>query len=63
MIEQRYADLFAQGAQVGIEVAEREVVLTYVLKTSRLLRISAPSFDLLPGIERIPPRPASPKTL
>src|SRR3989338_2962690 len=32
MIEQRYADLFAQGAHVGIEVAEREIVLTYVLK-------------------------------
>lgn len=32
MIEQRYADLFAVGAQVGIEVAEREIVLTYVLK-------------------------------
>src|SRR6266704_2066145 len=32
MIEQRYADLFAVGARVGIEVAEREIVLTYVLK-------------------------------
>ena len=32
MIEKRYADLFVQGAQVGIEVAEREIVLTYVLK-------------------------------
>lgn len=32
MIEQRYADLFVQGAQVNIAVAEREIVLTYVLK-------------------------------
>lgn len=32
MIEQRYADLFVQGAQVGIAVAEKEIVLTYVLK-------------------------------
>jgi len=32
MIEQRYADLFAKGAQVGMDVAEREIVLTYVLK-------------------------------
>ncbi|MFC1521900.1 nucleotidyl transferase AbiEii/AbiGii toxin family protein [Elusimicrobiota bacterium] len=32
MIEQRYADLFAVGAQVGIDVAEREIVLNYVLK-------------------------------
>jgi predicted nucleotidyltransferase component of viral defense system len=32
MIEQKFADLFAQGAQVGIDVAEREIVLTYVLK-------------------------------
>ena len=32
MIEQRYADLFVSGAQVGIEIAEREIVLTYVLK-------------------------------
>lgn len=29
MIEQRYADLFAQGSQVSFEVAEREIVLTY----------------------------------
>ncbi|MBI4566279.1 MAG: nucleotidyl transferase AbiEii/AbiGii toxin family protein [Planctomycetes bacterium] len=32
MIEQRYADLFAQGARVPLAIAEREVVLTYVLK-------------------------------
>ncbi|MBI4677954.1 MAG: nucleotidyl transferase AbiEii/AbiGii toxin family protein [Elusimicrobia bacterium] len=32
MIEKRYADLFMQGAQVGFEVAEREIVLTYVLR-------------------------------
>ncbi|HLG20738.1 MAG TPA: nucleotidyl transferase AbiEii/AbiGii toxin family protein [Bdellovibrionota bacterium] len=32
MIEQRYADLFAQGSQVNLEIAEREIVLTYVLK-------------------------------
>ncbi len=32
MIEQRYADLFAQGSQVSLEIAEREIVLTYVLK-------------------------------
>lgn len=32
MIEQKFADLFAQGSQVGIDIAEREIVLTYVLK-------------------------------
>lgn len=32
MIEQRYADLFASGSQVSIEIAEKEIVLTYVLK-------------------------------
>lgn len=32
MIEQRYADLFTQGSQVRLEIAEREIVLTYVLK-------------------------------
>jgi predicted nucleotidyltransferase component of viral defense system len=32
MIEQKFADLFASGSQVGIDVAEREIVLTYVLK-------------------------------
>lgn len=32
MIEQRYADLFAQGSQVPLPIAEREVALTYVLK-------------------------------
>ena len=32
MIEQKYADLFSAGAQVGLDVAEREIVLTYVLK-------------------------------
>lgn len=32
MIEQRYADLFTQGAQVNVEIAEREIVLTYVLR-------------------------------
>lgn len=32
MIERRYADLFTQGSQVRFEVAEREIVLTYVLK-------------------------------
>ena len=32
MIEQRYADLFTQGSQINVEIAEREIVLTYVLK-------------------------------
>ena len=32
MIEQRYVDLFAHGSHVSMEVAEREIVLTYVLK-------------------------------
>ena len=32
MIEQKFADLFASGSQVGIDVAEREIVLTYALK-------------------------------
>ncbi len=32
MIDKKFADLFAQGSQVGIDVAEREIVLTYVLK-------------------------------
>ncbi len=32
MMEQRYADLFANGAQVPLEIAEREITLTYVLK-------------------------------
>ncbi|MBI5883116.1 MAG: nucleotidyl transferase AbiEii/AbiGii toxin family protein [Elusimicrobia bacterium] len=32
MIEQRYAELFTQGSQVRIEIAEREIALTYVLK-------------------------------
>lgn len=32
MIKQRFADLFAKGAQVSLEIAEREIVLTYVLK-------------------------------
>lgn len=32
MIEQRHVDLFVQGSQVNIAIAEREVVLTYVLK-------------------------------
>ncbi|MCB4756091.1 MAG: nucleotidyl transferase AbiEii/AbiGii toxin family protein [Elusimicrobia bacterium] len=32
MIDERYADLFALGAQVSLEVAERDIVLTYVLK-------------------------------
>ena len=44
MIEQRYADLFVQGSQVNIAIAEREIVLTYVLKIlddAGLLRILA----------------------
>ncbi|MBI5631628.1 MAG: nucleotidyl transferase AbiEii/AbiGii toxin family protein [Elusimicrobia bacterium] len=32
MIEQKHTELFAQGAQVPLAVAEREIVLTYVLK-------------------------------
>ncbi len=32
MIDQRYADLFANGSQVPLEIAEREITLTYVLK-------------------------------
>lgn len=32
MMEQRYADLFAHGSQVPLEIAEREITLTYVLK-------------------------------
>lgn len=32
MIAEQYADLFTRGAQVSREVAEREIVLTYVLK-------------------------------
>ncbi|OIO09346.1 MAG: hypothetical protein AUJ52_06625 [Elusimicrobia bacterium CG1_02_63_36] len=32
MIEKRYADLFTQGSQVGFEIAEREILLTYVLR-------------------------------
>lgn len=32
MIEKKFADLFANGAQVSLEVAEREVLLTYALK-------------------------------
>ncbi len=44
MIEQRYADLFTRGAQVSFEVAEREIVLTYILKIlddARLLKALA----------------------
>lgn len=32
MIAEQYADLFTRGSQVSREVAEREIVLTYVLK-------------------------------
>lgn len=32
MIDQRFADLFASGSQVSLEIAEREIALTYVLK-------------------------------
>lgn len=32
MIDERYADLFTLGSRVSREVAEREIVLTYVLK-------------------------------
>ena len=32
MIEQKFADLFAAGSQVILNVAEQEIVLTYVLK-------------------------------
>lgn len=32
MMEQRFADLFASGSQVPLEIAEREITLTYVLK-------------------------------
>lgn len=32
MIDRRYVDLFANGARVSLEVAEREIMLTYVLK-------------------------------
>jgi len=32
MMEQRYADLFANGSQVSLEIAEREITLTYVLR-------------------------------
>lgn len=32
MIEQKFVDLFTQGAQVPLSIAEREIVLTYVLK-------------------------------
>ncbi len=32
MMEQRFADLFASGSQVPLEIAEREILLTYVLK-------------------------------
>lgn len=32
MIEQKFADLFTQSSQVRVEIAEREIVLTYVLK-------------------------------
>ncbi|MBI4669240.1 MAG: nucleotidyl transferase AbiEii/AbiGii toxin family protein [Elusimicrobia bacterium] len=32
MIEQKFADLFAAGSQVSLDIAEREITLTYVLK-------------------------------
>lgn len=44
MIEQRHADMFFQGAQVAMPVAEKEIVLTYVLKIldeARLLKTLA----------------------
>lgn len=39
MMEQRYADLFANGSQVPLEIAEREITLTYVLKLFEDVRI------------------------
>ncbi len=32
MIDKKFADLFAQGSQVSIEIAEREIVLERILK-------------------------------